>query len=751
MPQMQLPIFPDGVEHITSELAFEKRNGHVTYFNGSMPVFVHAENDVATFRMITAQFCINGNAKQADIARAFGVTLISVKRAVKLYREKGVAGFYEEPNRRGPAVLTADRLAEAQRFLDEGLETSAVAEQLGVKRNTLAKAIWAGRLRKPGKKKDSDTPLSTKSERSREDAQAALGVGASNVMDRMAASVGDLVAVEPVFEAAADVPNGGVLLALPALLAVGLLHRAERCFQLPKGYYGLQSLFLMLAFLALARLPSLEKLRYWAPGEWGKLLGLDRIPEVRTVRQKLALLSEQQQVNGWSAELCAHWMGDDPDKAAVLYVDGHVRVYHGHQTQLPRHYVARQKLCLRATTDYWVNAMDGQPFFLLNQAVDPGLLQVLEHQIVPRLEQEVPNQPSAEQLAEDAKLHRFTLIFDREGYSPGFKRRMKDKRIACLTYHKYPGEDWPQEEFQACEVELASGARVEMHLAERGTFLGGELWVREIRKRTASGHQTSVVSSDYRSDPGPMAAAMFARWSQENFFRYMREHYGLDRLVDYSVEDIPDTTQVVNPEYRQLDGQVRSKRGQLTRKHAAFSAMSLTGEIDPKKVAAFEHKKAELQEQIETLTKELEELKAQRKAVKHHITFGELPEEERFKQLSTQSKQLIDTIKMVAYRAETAMVQIARETMRREDDGRSLLSALYRTEADLVPDEKAGTLTVRVHHQANRCHDEIIRHLCHELNQTETVFPGTSLRLVYEMVSNESDGAQIDSHETLCE
>jgi prepilin-type processing-associated H-X9-DG protein len=170
------------------------------------------------------------------------------------------------------------------------------------------------------------------------------------------------------------------------------------------------------SFLALARLSSLEQLRYRAPGEWSKLLGLDRIPEVLTIRKKLALLSDQEQVNAWSAELCAQWMGEDPDQASVLYVDGHVRVYHGSQTQLPRHYVARQKLCLRATTDYWVNAMDGQPFFLLNQAVDPGLLQVLEHQIVPRLEETIPNQPTTDALAADANLHRFTLIFDREGY-----------------------------------------------------------------------------------------------------------------------------------------------------------------------------------------------------------------------------------------------------------------------------------------------------------------------------------------------
>ncbi len=171
-----------------------------------------------------------------------------------------------------------------------------------------------------------------------------MGMGACNVVDRLAASVGDLAAVAPVFQAVSDVPHGGVLFALPALLAVGLLHQAHRYCQLPKGNYGLESLFLMLAFLALARLPSLEQLRYGAPGEWGKLLGLDRIPAVRTLRNKIALLSDQRQANAWSAERCAQWMGADPDQAAVWYVDGHVRVYHGHHTALPRHTVARQKL-----------------------------------------------------------------------------------------------------------------------------------------------------------------------------------------------------------------------------------------------------------------------------------------------------------------------------------------------------------------------------------------------------------------------
>jgi hypothetical protein len=162
------------------------------------------------------------------------------------------------------------------------------------------------------------------------------------------------------------------------------------------------------------------------------------------------------------------------------------RVYNGHQTKLPRHYVARQKLCLRATSDYWVNAMDGQPFFVVHQAVDPGMIKVIEQKILPCLEHDVPDQPSKAELASDPLCHRFTLVFDREGYSPAFLARMKAQRIACITYHKYPGDDWSEEEFNPCTVEMPNGQKVEMKLAERGSCLSNKLWVREIRKLPCS-------------------------------------------------------------------------------------------------------------------------------------------------------------------------------------------------------------------------------------------------------------------------
>ena len=207
--------------------------------------------------------------------------------------------------------------------------------------------------------------------------------------------------------------------------------------------------------------------------------------------------------------------------------------------------------------------------------------------------------------------------------------------------------------------------------------------------------------------------------------------------MDYRTAPIAETTRVVNPAYRVLDGKVRKTVASLGRKRAEFGAMNLEGDIEVKKIEAFTQRKSALQEDIEHLTTEAEALKALRKATKRHVTYDELPKEARFDRLSTQSKHLIDTIKMVAYRAETAMAQILRQKMTRHDDARSLLRAIYKTEADMVADRAAKTLTIRLHPLANNSSDQAVRHLCEELNRTETVFPGTELRLIYELVSSQ--------------
>ena len=561
-----------------------------------------------------------------------------------------------------------------------------------------------------------------------------MGCATTRTEERLLAAVGVLRQAPVEFEAAADVPLGGVLWALPALLAEGLLRHSRKLFTLPEGFYPLETFFLVLAFMALVRVRSLEALRYEPPGEWGQLVGLDRIPEVCTLRQKLGQLCHPAGVaTRWSSQLAREWMAAQPDHDGVYYADGHVRVYHGKLAALPRRYVARQKLCLRGTTDYWINALDGQPFFLVNRPVDPGLIEVLRTEIVPRLLEDAPGQPTAAALAEDPLLHRFTLVFDRAGYSPKFFTEQKAQRVAVITYHKFPGQDWPQAEFTSQPLVLANGESVTLSLAERGTCLSNGLWVREIREREISGHQVSVLATDYRSELRPIAVRMFARWTQENFLKYMREHYAIDRLVEHGTEPLPETTLVVNPAWRKLDSQIRREQALRERDHAAFGTLNLSTTPEAPELEAWQQQKARLHQTITARQTRLEELKAQRKQTPRHLTLKELPSADQFPRLRAERKHFVDTIKLIAYRAETALVGTVREALARSDDGRALVRELMRTTGDLHPNLEAKTLTVCLHPLPSRLQDEAVRHLAEELTATETVFPGTDLRLVFKL------------------
>lgn len=570
-----------------------------------------------------------------------------------------------------------------------------------------------------------------------------MGYGATRSLERVAAAMGALEAAPIVFEAARDIPQGGVLLALPALLAVGLLRHSTELYALPKGFYGLSSVLVLLALMALARIGSIEQLRYAAAGEWGNLLGLDRVPEVRTLREKLKLLCiEQGRAARWNAALAKEWIGQHEtgqSPGLAFYIDGHVRVYHGELTKLPRHYVPRERFYLRATMDYWVNALDGQPFFYVNKEVDHGLVQALRRDVLPWLEANLPTPAEHQQcMAADPRVPRFTVIFDREGYSPDLFLELQQQRIAALTYHRYPeGEDWRAEEFQEHAVKLRSGETVPMKLAERGTQVGKRpgLWVREVRKLCTDGHQVSIVSTNFLGDAASQAVALIARWSQENFFKYMREHFGLDALVQYGTEEIPATVTVLNPAWKALDGEVRKKHAEWKNLQKLQQKVSLIQPLSEAVVQNYEQRQGELQERIERLQAALDEFKQQRKQTPRQVPVQDLPESERFTRLRTERKYFLDTIKMIAYRAETSMASTVREKLKRSDDARALLRQIYHTEVDLIPDFGAQTLTIHLHHLTQAIHDTAVRHLCDELTATETLFPGTDLRLVYKLGS----------------
>lgn len=742
MPQLILPLIPEGATNIGDLVSVVRTEIRWTYFFGMHPIYHHGAEDLRMFRFVTAQLIESNACRHSDIVKAFGVSKSSVNRSLKKLREGGPEAFFKkQEGRRKGTVFTQEVLEQAQTLLDHGLSRKDTAEELGVNVDALRKAINDGRLR------ESETAVvaqeaTNKTSRSAKDSDAADGMGTActRIADRIGASLGRGDVAQSCFEPSLDVPKGGVLCALPALLTNGILEGSERLLGKIKGYYSIIHTLLLLAFMVLCRIKTVEKLRGHPPGELGKLLGLDRIPEVRCLREKMDVLSAADAAEVWAAHLSRYWMEAEPESVGTFYVDGHVRIYNGGKTKLPRRYVSRQRLCLRGTTDYWVNDAIGRPFFVIEKPVDPGLINVLDQDIVPRLLKDHPTLPDELELAQNPYLCRFVLVFDREGYSPAFLGKMwREHRIGCITYHKHPSGDWPESWFTEKTATMPNGETVTMRLAEMGSLVGtgkDALWMTEVRKLTDSGHQTSLISTAYDLPHTDLAVRLFSRWCQENFFKYMKKHFEIDMLSEYGVIEFPDTERVVNPRWRELDRTRNQLQNKIRYRRASLAKMKMhpESEVDLVKYQKWVMKQSELWEEITQYEHDLETVKAKLKNVKKHITWGELEQKDRFYRLIPGRKRLMDTVRMIAYRAETAMAAILIGPTVDMSDARRLLQNLFVTDADIFPDPENKILRVRIHHASTPADNRSISALLQALNEARIKYPGTDLRMVYELV-----------------
>jgi len=398
---------------------------------------------------------------------------------------------------------------------------------------------------------------------------------------------------------------------------------------------------------------------------------------------------------------------------------------------------------LRGISDYWVNDAIGRPFFKVEKPIDPGLIKVLEQDIVPRLLTDIPNQPESSQLDENPYLNRFIIIFDREGYSPAFFHKMwKDHRIACMTYHKYPGEAWPLEWFKDHKVVMPRGETSVMKLAEMGTWFGtgkDAFWVREVRKLTESGHQTSLISTAYDLQHTQLAAGMFSRWCQENFFKYMIQHFGIDLLNEYGIESFPDTEKVINPTWRDLDRSRNSLQNKLRYRKARFAEMTMhpQSEDEHEKYHTWVQKKSELLEEIEQYEHQLVGFKSDIKNTDKYIKWAELEEKDKFYRLIPGRRRLMDTIKMISYRAETAMSGLLIDQTVDSAAARRLLQDLFVTDADILPEPEKNLLRVRVHSASRPAANRSLAKLFDRLNEADIRYPGTEMKMTYELIGRE--------------
>lgn len=535
------------------------------------------------------------------------------------------------------------------------------------------------------------------------------------------------------FEPCQSVPQAGVLLLLPFLEQAGLFSYGEHYHEVDNGYYYMDFIVLFLAFMYLRRIKNPEQLKYHSPGEFGKMMGLDRIPEAKCLRGKLRQLCAQGASEQWNMGLANRWALSEENE--FYYIDGHVQVYTGYKARLGKKHVSRQKLCLPGVQEFWVNNPEGMPYFYVTGQVNEKLLETLRMHIIPRLLEQMPCPYTRQQLEQDPDLPRFTIVFDREAYSPVFFQQLwEEHRIAVLTYRKYVHDSWDEQEFIPCKVDI-EGNETTMELAEKPLTLN-KVAMREVR-RLSGRHQTSVITTNKKLSLAMVAFYMFSRWTQENFFKYMRQDYDFDRMLQYAVEQLDSEFVVSNPEYNKLTYHLGKTREKISRRKAALFDLqqkNLNDDLD--KANRYLSKQLHITEELQGLQSQEKDLLDSRAKLPSRIKIEEMADEIRYNKLNVESKRFQNIIKMICYRAETSCANlISTDYKKSVNEKRALVKSIIGSHGDILPDYTTNTLTVTIYSQANPRMNQALETTIELINQTETMYPGTNLVLNYKIAT----------------
>ena len=543
--------------------------------------------------------------------------------------------------------------------------------------------------------------------------------------DRVLARLGLLDDAVPLFGDHAQLPRAGVLLAVPVLQAHGALGVFERLYgSLGPAFYGLRTTVLSLVLLALLRIKRPENVKEYSPEHLGRLLGLDRMAEVKTLRRKLTALAERRQGRVLLNELARLRLAQDEQRLAFLYLDGHVREYSG-QEPLAKTKKAQRAVATCAATDTWVHDAHGEPLLVVTSEMNAGLTQVLEAIVV-----EAKGLVAADQ--------RLTVLFDRGGWSLKLFARLIALGVDVITYRKGPKKTLPRTRFVAQRVTeegrektywLYDQPRVRVgrlrpHRRRRRPDVGPEyLWLRQVTVLRDDGRQTAIVSN--RGDLAAMAIVtrLFRRWRQENYFKYMDEEFALDALVEYGVDDVSEQASRPNPERKRLAKERQQVQAERTRLRAELGAEVAANEEQRRPtMRGFKVAQAKLCLQLEMVELKEKALTEQLRQLPRRVPA------EGLKTLKTEKKLIVDAIKMIAYQLETALLgRLQKHYARTDDEGRTLLHAAFQASARMEVTETELKITIAAQSSPHR--SEALARLCQELDAEALCYPGCSLRV----------------------
>jgi hypothetical protein len=685
-------------------------------FLGSVPIFSYDGSDRVAEATCMATLSRAQLAHDVDIARAFGVHRNTVARYVREFNDAGIEGLLRaRPGPRGPSKVNASVVAVVEEHPDLGPRPLArlIADVTGIEISPTHVLRLKEKLRTPA-------TGSTSAVQSRMALATSSGdTGTSGVLE-LEETVSDSV-VEPAVVVPGEVRgvDMGAALFYPALSAVGLIDVANEHFRLPRSsLFGVRATVLSVFFLTLLGRPTLESGKHLARMSFGALIGTGIGPCVKTLRRKLAELVEQKSGVPFGEALARRWVESGIVASAYLYIDGHVKAYTG-KRKLQEVWNAQRRMPLPGVMSYFVGDESGRPLLFITGEVANSLAKAMPA-IVEGIRAVIGERS-------------FTVIFDRGGYDGRLFTWLKNQGIDFITYQRgTPG--LAVDQFKRREARF-EGRRIRFLIAEDEVHVQqGGPWRRVVVYTPQDGHQTPILTSIDGAILGParIACLMFARWRQENFFRYMRHRMGIDHLVSYAADEVRDA-RVPNPQRKHLRREVQDKRSQATELRKWIADDAQYTPLPASRAHLHEERKRTI-EALRELESQLQILEVQLRACPSHLPAAELGETRHAMRL--EQKILVDRIKVAAYNAEEWMLDLLRRHYRNPHDLRDLLRSFGR-----LPGVMTSTpygLRVTLDSPDTPIHRRALAGLCEELNAIGPTYPGTRIPVSYAVAVHNS-------------
>ena len=739
---------PEELHVLNERCVIRTKDGHRVVIVSGVVLTQYALNDSMGQTHAMVSLVEQGWADQNDVARVFGCSVRTLRRHQRRFEDGGLAALgHRGGYPRGRIRLAASRQRLVEQLKSQGHSQREIARRIGVSEKSVRKllrrlgwkpaavlqselALEAAPVAVPSPSASvapSALPPSAGGAQSANPNLSAFSSATSPARsvdtdpadrrgDRLLACLGLLDDAAPLFESGTGLPRAGVLLALPALIAGGVFECAHQIYgSLGPSFYGLRTSLLTMLLMALWRIKRPEGLKEHSPQDLGRVLGLDRAPEVKTLRRKLAQLAACGRAAQFGRALAQRRVTLRASAVGFLYVDGHVRVYHGHH-RLPKAHVAQMRLSMPATSDYWVNDKAGDPLFVVTAEANAGLVKML-----PGILEQV------RALIDD---RRVTVVFDRGGYSPKLFQQILAAGFDLLTYRKGRYPRIPRKCFRPHRTRQ-NGRMVHYTLADQEVrLLKGKLRLRQVTRLMDNGHQTAILTSRRDLPPAQIAYHTFERWRQENFFKYLSEEYALDALAEYAVVPDNPTREVPNPAWALADAKLRQAQAHVDRLQAEYGLEALTSlESQRRTMRGFKIAKGKLGLKIWNALQGVMKLEARRDKLPRRVPVQAVTDKPVVK-LAPERKHLTNLIKMVAYQAESDLFRMLAPHYRRvNDEGRTLLQSALASAADIEVTDRELCLTLAPMSSAHKT--RAIAALCEELNKLDTVFPGSHLRVRY--------------------